>query len=382
MQLSDQCKRAVDLVKDQIMSARSKNEYYETEPGNVLLQEYPDVLKELSQGIRSIVVTGTNGKTTTCRLISSIFNEAGIEHISNPEGANMTSRFATVFCDNYLDGENGKNTAVLESDELYVRRLLTSVECSCLVITNIFSDQISRLQSEEHVAEQIAESMRIAAPSVCFISKECHFLEKFLAVPDWKFIFFDDESLDAIPVLQIPGSYNRKNAQAARAVARFWGIDDNLISAGLSKTKPAFGRFETIKTDNCNVTICLAKNPQGFHVVNEWLLKEDHSPYTRLVLAFNHNAGDDRDTNWLLQNDYKGISAMFNTIYITGNCSEEIKEQISLSGGTSQEVTMESLPQLTANGEGDMLIIANYSAMMTVRCYYNEAGYTQEYWKC
>lgn len=71
MQISEECKRAVEAVKDQIMSARSRNEYYETEPGIRLLELYPDVIKELSQGIRTIIVTGTNGKTTTCRFLSS-----------------------------------------------------------------------------------------------------------------------------------------------------------------------------------------------------------------------------------------------------------------------------------------------------------------------
>ena len=117
MQISEECKRAVEAVKDQIMSARSRNEYYETEPGIRLLELYPDVIKELSQGIRTIIVTGTNGKTTTCRFLSSILNEAGIEHIANPEGANMSTRLATLFCDNYLDAEFGKDTALLECDE-------------------------------------------------------------------------------------------------------------------------------------------------------------------------------------------------------------------------------------------------------------------------
>ena len=156
----------------------------------------------------------------------------------------MAGRFATLFCDNYLDGKKGKDIALLECDEGYLRKLLPSVELSCLVITNIFTDQVSRFQSEEHVAELICEGMRRTAPSVCFISKKCHYLEKILEVPGWKFVFFDEgNSADAVPPLKIPGSFNIVNAMAARAVARFFGIDGEEISAGLSKTKPAFGRF-------------------------------------------------------------------------------------------------------------------------------------------
>ena len=54
MQFSDRFKTAVGLVRDQMMLARSKGEYYETEPGDTLLDDYPDILRELSQGIKSI----------------------------------------------------------------------------------------------------------------------------------------------------------------------------------------------------------------------------------------------------------------------------------------------------------------------------------------
>ena len=44
MQISEECRKTVELVRDQIMSARSRNEYYETEPGNRLLELYPNVI--------------------------------------------------------------------------------------------------------------------------------------------------------------------------------------------------------------------------------------------------------------------------------------------------------------------------------------------------
>lgn len=285
MQFSDRFKTAVGLVRDQMMLARSKGEYYETEPGDTLLDDYPDILRELSQGIKSIVVTGTNGKTTTCRMISSIFNEAGISHIANPEGANMENRIATVFCDNYFDGDNRKDTAVLECDENYIRTVLPKIDASCLVITNIFPDQLSRFGSEENIAEVLCEGLRKSAPAICFLPKDCHFREMITAVPGWKFIYYDDESGTVdIPWLQIPGAFNKMNAKAAGAVARYWGIEDPVIISGLKKTGTVFGRFENVRTDDGYVTICLAKNPEGFRVINEWLFQEEHEQYTRLIL--------------------------------------------------------------------------------------------------
>lgn len=66
---------------------------------------------------------------------------------------------------------------------------------------------------------------------------------------------------------------------------------------------------------------CTLDSP-GFYVINEWLMNED---------------------------------------------AEELKEQVSLSGGLSKEITMEAILGLSSQSEGDILVIANYSAMMTIR---------------
>lgn len=382
MQFSDRFKTAIGLVRAQMMLARSKGEYYETEPGDTLLADYPDILRELSQGVKSVVVTGTNGKTTTCRMISSIFNEAGIAHIANPEGANMENRIATVFCDNYLEGDNRKDTAVLECDENYIRTVLPKIDASCLVITNIFEDQLSRFGSERHVAEVLCEGLRKSAPTICFLPKDCHFREMITAVPGWKFIYYDDESGTVdIPWLQIPGAFNKMNAKAAGAVARYWGIEDPVIISGLKKTGTVFGRFENVRTDDGYVTICLAKNPEGFRVINEWLFQEEHEQYTRLILAMNHNGGDDLDTGWLRQNDYTGFISFFSPVCITGNCVETLSEEISLAGGRYQEIPIEDVAKTLTGGEDRTLIIANYSAMMMVRSEFVDIGCAEEYWK-
>ena len=382
MQFSDRFKTAIGLVRAQMMLARSKGEYYETEPGDALLADYPDILRELSQGVKSVVVTGTNGKTTTCRMISSIFNEAGIAHIANPEGANMENRIATVFCDNYLEGDNRKDTAVLECDENYIRTVLPKIDASCLVITNIFEDQLSRFGSERHVAEVLCEGLRKSAPAICFLPKDCHFREMITAVPGWDFIFFDeDKDHNVIPELPIPGVFNINNALAARSVARYWGIEDDVIREGILKIRPSFGRFETIRTDGGYVTICLAKNPEGFRVINEWLFQEEHEQYTRLILAMNHNGGDDLDTGWLRQNDYTGFISFFSPVCITGDCVETLSEEIRLAGGRYETIPIDDVAKMLAGKEGRTLIIANYSAMMMVRSEFVDIGCAEEYWK-
>jgi len=89
---------------------------------------YPQLLSELSKGVYNIVVTGTNGKTTTTRLICSILKEAGIEFFTNREGANMFGRIATLFAENF-HLENGpiRKLAVLEYDEGYLKLVIPEI---------------------------------------------------------------------------------------------------------------------------------------------------------------------------------------------------------------------------------------------------------------
>ena len=66
-------------------------------PGRVALKVCPQVLGVLSQGVRVILVTGTNGKTTSSRMIEQAFADAGLNYFSNRSGANLISGITAEF---------------------------------------------------------------------------------------------------------------------------------------------------------------------------------------------------------------------------------------------------------------------------------------------
>lgn len=382
MEISAQCREAIEAVGALMEKAKSENTYYEDLPGRKMLECYPDILAELSKGTRSVIVTGTNGKTITCRMLSSILDEAGFAYFSNSEGANMEARIVTLFCENYLWPCEGGRMAVLECDEGYLRRVLPKMDDCILVITNIFPDQIERFHSEEYVADMICEAMEKSVPSVCFISRKCHFYDKFISIPGWKFIEFDDEKgLDDIPALQIPGEFNRRNALLAKAVGDYLGIGEKAICKGLAKTKPAFGRFESFTVGDSRMMVCLAKNPEGFSVISKWLLQEEHDRFSTLVLAMNCKDGDDKDILWLKQNDYSVIVSSFSRIIITGNCAGILYDIIADTGKIPEKISMDLLPAMAEASKEAYLIIANYSAMQEIRQPFVKAGYIAEYWE-
>ena len=66
-------------------------------PGKIALRIDPDILGELSRGVKVTVVTGTNGKTTTARMIEQAFADAGLKYFSNKSGANLLTGIIAVF---------------------------------------------------------------------------------------------------------------------------------------------------------------------------------------------------------------------------------------------------------------------------------------------
>ena len=58
-------------------------------PGRVALKLYPGLLGVLAKDVTTIIVTGTNGKTTTSRMIEKSLADSGIRYFANKSGANM-----------------------------------------------------------------------------------------------------------------------------------------------------------------------------------------------------------------------------------------------------------------------------------------------------
>lgn len=131
-----------------------------TLPGKVADFIYPNILKKISSNFRIIMVTGTNGKTTTSRIISQILTENGIKHISNKSGANLASGITTTFLESYRpNGKNKPEVAVIESDEAAFKAISLVVKPEILVVTNFFRDQLDRFGELYHTLAQVMEGV-------------------------------------------------------------------------------------------------------------------------------------------------------------------------------------------------------------------------------
>lgn len=114
-------------------------------PGKIALKIYPDLLTELADRFRVIMITGTNGKTTTSRVVAGMLDQSGIKYVTNKSGANLSSGITTTLMSALsLTGKSLVRTALLETDEAAFRTIAPRLKPDVAIVTNFFRDQLDR----------------------------------------------------------------------------------------------------------------------------------------------------------------------------------------------------------------------------------------------
>jgi UDP-N-acetylmuramyl tripeptide synthase len=132
-----------------------------TVPGVVARRVDPEVLTKLSRRLRlgSAAITGTNGKTTTARMISKILRTAGVGAVNNSTGANLvTGVTAALISDCDLAGRPTAEMGLFEVDEASVPRVTAEVELKILAVLNLFRDQLDRYGELAYTGKVIASA--------------------------------------------------------------------------------------------------------------------------------------------------------------------------------------------------------------------------------
>lgn len=118
-----------------------------TLPGRVALRINPQMIRDLAQEYKEgiIIVTGTNGKTTTANLLASILRSSGKNFAFNQAGANLVTGITGALLKNTSwRGRAKVQLALLEVDEATVPKLCEQVNPKLAIITNFFRDQLDR----------------------------------------------------------------------------------------------------------------------------------------------------------------------------------------------------------------------------------------------
>src|SRR5437588_2014652 len=127
-----------------------------------------DVTRSLPNG--SIVVSGTNGKTTTTRLLSHILRSAGLQPIHNRAGANLLSGLFTAIAQGTdWQGRPLGDVGLFEVDEATVPSALQHIHPRVLLLHNIFRDQLDRYGEVHFVAGLWRDAIARLDPSTTVV---------------------------------------------------------------------------------------------------------------------------------------------------------------------------------------------------------------------
>jgi len=190
-------------------------------PGRMLLRLEPEAITELAGRLPggSIVISATNGKTTTAAMASAVLERTGARLVHNRAGANMAGGVASALL--AAAGRGGRmdgDTGLFEVDEFWLPRVVTALHPRALLLGNLFRDQLDRYGELEAIADRWAEVVKRQErlvlnaddPLVADLGRNINGVKSFPSAPesgvakkDLTPLYFgiDDDSL-ALPELQ------------------------------------------------------------------------------------------------------------------------------------------------------------------------------------
>lgn len=131
-------------------------------PGQIALSLYPSILKNITYPKVVVMVTGTNGKTSTCNMIYEVLSKKYDTVIGNRRGDNLLEGVTTLILGNTgFDLKVNADAVIMEVDELNVPKVLSNVKVSHFIVNNFFRDQIDRAGEMEKTILRVQDGVNI-----------------------------------------------------------------------------------------------------------------------------------------------------------------------------------------------------------------------------
>ena len=137
-----------------------------TLPGLVLTRLRPEATAEMASAVSGgvILLSGTNGKTTTARLVRAVLDASGARVVANTAGSNLERGVAAAL----LDAE-GAEMALFEVDEAALPGLIEQTRPRAVALMNLFRDQLDRYGELEHLVDRWREAVAGLDPATVVI---------------------------------------------------------------------------------------------------------------------------------------------------------------------------------------------------------------------
>jgi UDP-N-acetylmuramyl tripeptide synthase len=302
--------------------------------GRVGMKIAPDLVASLARGRTVILVSGTNGKTTTTSMIVAGW---GVPVTTNETGANMPAGHAAALV------ESKSEHVALEVDEAWIPNSLASTRPRVVVLLNLSRDQMDRANEVRHLAERWRKALEshdddelvvvanandplvvyaaesrtntvwadvpttwladaLSCPkctlAISHVGSAWHCTCGFAKPAKVTTVLGDELIIDAVSVdleLSMPGEFNRSNAAMALSALHCVGVDLDEAVRRVNAIHSVVGRFSVRRWKGHVLRLLLAKNPSGFAAMMA-TLPDDQSD---VWVAINARVADGHDPSWL-----------------------------------------------------------------------------------
>lgn len=327
--------------------------------GRVMLRLSPTLITDLAGDRVLALVSATNGKTSTTRLLASAAEQGG-PVVTAATGTNMTSGIAVTLASGPANAH-----AVLEVDEAYLPQVLTATRARVILLGNLSRDQLDRMNEVAMVARRwramldaypatvvvanaddpIVAYAAERAPNVIWVAAgqvwtadsavcpECGTLlgrggsdwwcpgcGRKRPQPAWQLEYTAGRGVAVAPDghrfpldLALPGRFNAANAILALAAATELGFEPSESVRRMAQVQAVSGRYAVVQVGSLRVRLLLAKNPAGWSELVD-VMAPAPAP---VIITINSNSADGRDPSWLWDVPFEHLRGR--TVVATGD---------------------------------------------------------------
>ncbi len=376
--------------------------------GLIALKLDPSVLAQLGRDRRTVLITGTNGKSTTTKMTAAALSTVN-DVASQADGANMDAGIVAA-----LTAHRDAPLAAIEVDELHLPHVSDALEPAAIVLLNLSRDQLDRVGEINMIERKLraglarhpnavvvancddvlVTSIAYDAPNVVWVAAGsgwgldatscprsgepivwergsagaseatggCHWrstgADFARPTPDW---WVDEEKLygpDGVVLpmtLTLPGSANRGNAAQAVAAAVTLGVDPAEAVTAVAAVGEVAGRYRSVQRGPHTLRLLLAKNPAGWQ---EALSMVDPTA-DGLVIAVNGQVPDGEDLSWLWDVRFEHFEGV--RVVASGERGTDLAVRLTYAG-VPHTLVADPLRAIASCPPGRVEVLANYTA--------------------
>ena len=360
--------------------------------GRFILKFAPNAVEKLAENKRVVLISGTNGKSTTAKLIAeALGTKYSVAH--NKTGANLFAGVAQA-----LGANPNAEVAVLEVDELVLPWAIEKTRPELIVLLNLGRDQLDRLSEVRIVSSKwrnaltakdkvlastddpfVVHAASAAGKKIWFSAQDKGHIDAATCPSCGALLNWQDDGANYScscgfkkpdanwnligEVLNgqfkvnssIPGRAAMQNAARAFIVANEFGIDLESANQAIGSVKDVDGRFAKKRIGQTEFRLLLSKNPASWRETLETSAKGPKD----VLLVINANTQDGKDTSWLWDVDFKPLKGR--NVIVCGDRRIDVSARLTVDG-ISHKVVASEVEAAANFGAVEADLIASYTA--------------------